>query len=139
MLCSGLRRANSRLRYRWCESDNGRPSAAIREASLQLNFAITCHGAILSAAYAGKIDPVISATLNTRAIPLRVDISLSPRLDVSLLLFDGVLEDSKPTATYTVSKMAAFRCRALIRPDKRIALSQRFYRRLPEAGDDPYL
>jgi hypothetical protein len=42
----------------------------------------------------------MSATSSTGAIPLRVNVSLS--------LFDGVLEDSEPTATYTVSKTAAF-------------------------------
>ena len=53
------------------------------------------HGATSSAAYAGGIDPVMSATFSTGATPVRVGVSLA--------LMDGLLADSDLSATYTVS------------------------------------
>jgi hypothetical protein len=53
------------------------------------------NGATSSAAYAGAIDPVMSATFSTGASPVRVGVALS--------LFDGFLGEGEPSATYTVS------------------------------------
>ena len=53
------------------------------------------NGATSSAAYAGGIDPLMSATFSTRASPVRVGVALS--------LFDGFLGEGEPSATYTVS------------------------------------
>lgn len=52
-------------------------------------------GTTSSAAYAGGIDPVMSATFSTGASPVGVD--------VALLLFDGFLGEGERSATYTVS------------------------------------
>ncbi len=52
-------------------------------------------GVTSSAAFAGGIDPVISATFNTEASPVRVD--------VALLLRDRFPENGEPGDTYTVS------------------------------------
>ena len=48
-----------------------------------------------SAAFAGGIDPAISATFNTKVTPVRVD--------VALLLRDRFPENGEPGDTYTVS------------------------------------
>jgi hypothetical protein len=52
------------------------------------------NGVTSSAAYAGGIDSIMSATFNTGASPVRVG--------VALLLFDG-FPGGEPSATYTVS------------------------------------
>jgi hypothetical protein len=52
-------------------------------------------GVTSSAAFAGGIDPVISATFSTEASPVRVD--------VALLLRDRFPENGEPGETYTVS------------------------------------
>ena len=52
-------------------------------------------GATSSAAFAGGIDPVMSATFDTGAAPVRVD--------VALLLRDGFPRHGAPSDTYTVS------------------------------------
>jgi hypothetical protein len=70
-------------------------SALVRPALASESIFDSLDGATSSAAYADGIDPVMSATFSTGATPVRVD--------VALLLFDGLQGDGEPNATYTVS------------------------------------
>ena len=70
-------------------------SSLVRPAVASKGIFDSLDGATSSAAYADGTDPAMSATFSTGATPVRVCVSLS--------LFEGVLEDVDPSATYTVS------------------------------------